>query len=547
MNSLILFLIISVFFFLGQRYYSRILERLFDVDSSRETPARRKFDNREYIPAKHWLVLFGHHFSSIAGAGPILGPVIAGMIWGWGPALIWIVFGSILMGGVHDFSSLMVSIRHEGRSIADVAQSSLGRRARLILSGFIWLTLVLVIAVFAASAAKTLSTTPQVIVPTFGILPVATLIGLMMYRWKIPMVHSTFVGVVLLFLLIIIGYHAPVTLSFNSWLWILLIYAFVASILPVNILLQPRDYLSAFVLFFGLAFGIAGLLITRPEMHAPFYVSWSSEKGWLWPMMFITVSCGAISGFHSLVASGTTSKQLPSEADGRKVGYGGMITEGVLASIALIAVCAGLYWKGGPEGLVYPELMKGGNWIGTFGKGYGELTRPIFGVLATLIGITMLKTFIITTLDTATRIARYIGDELFGESLKLGFMHNIYINTAIVIGFALWLSLGAWQSIWPVFGAANQLLAALALIVVTTWLLSKEKTVRYTLWPSVFMLLTAIGALLWQGFTYFPQGKNLLGVMACILICLALFMVVEALKMARHHGKGEAKTDETAS
>jgi len=536
MNSLMLAFIAVLLFYVGYRFYGRLIERLFDIDPDNETPAYSRADGRDYVPARNWLILFGHHFSSIAGAGPILGPVIAGMIWGWGPAVLWIVAGSILLGGVHDFSALMASVRHEGRSMGDVAESAIGYRAKLIFSCFVWLTLVLVIAVFASAAAKTLSITPQVVIPTFGLIGVAVLVGLMIYRWGMSTPLATAVGIACLFGLIVLGYHVPVNGSFKLWLYILIAYAFIASIIPVNILLQPRDYLAAFVLFFGLLFGYIGLVITHPTIHAPAFIGFSGEKGWLWPMMFVIIACGAISGFHSLVAGGTTSKQLPNERYAKRIGYGGMITEGVLAVLALIAVCAGLYWKGGPSGLVYPELMDKKGWISTFGRGYGELTGPMFGTLGALIGIMMLKTFIMTTLDTATRIARYVGEELFAEGLKLKFMRNPYINTTIIIAFVIWLSLGAWQAIWPIFGAANQLVAALALLIVSAWLLAGGKAIRYTIWPAFFMLATTVGALVWQIAHFIPQRKILLGAVGCVLLVLAAFMAVEAVRSLGKRG-----------
>ncbi len=531
MNSLFLAVIAIFVFGLGYRIYGRILERLFGVNPENKTPAHYKYDGVDYVPARNWLVLFGHHFSSIAGAGPILGPVIACAVWGWGPAILWIVFGSIFIGGVHDFSSLMISIRNDGRSIGDTTESVMGIRAKIIFSLFVWLSLILVIAVFAASAAKTLETTPQIVIPTFGIIPTAILVGLMLYRWRMNTVVSTIIGVFLFFGLILLGWYIPIKWTYYGWLFSLLIaYAYTASILPVNIILQPRDYLSFFVLFFGLIVGYLGVIITHPTIHTPNFVSYKGSEGYLFPMMFVTIACGAISGFHSLVASGTTSKQLDNERDAKRIGYGAMLTEGVLSTLAVISVCAGLYWYGGPDGFVYPELIKGGKWIVAFGKGYGEITKPILGVFGMFIGITMLKTFIVTTLDTATRITRYIGNELFGEKLGIGFMKNMYINSAIVIGLATYLAMGPWQNIWPVFGASNQLVAALALLVVTTWLLSRKKVGLYTLIPAIFMLLVTITALVLQAIKFFNTQKIMLGVISVILIFLAVFMVEEAVR-----------------
>ena len=534
MNSLIVVVIAAVIFGMGYIFYAKRIAKLWDIKSENETPAKKYYDGVDYIPAKHWLILFGHHFSSIAGAGPILGPVIAGMVWGWFPTVLWLVFGSVLLGGVHDFSALMASIRTGGKSIADVCETTMSKRAKMIFASFIWLTLVLVIAVFASAAAKTLSSTPQVVIPTFGLIFVAVFVGFLIYKIKVNLPLATVIGIGLLFGLIFFGYRFPVSIgshAFEIWVFILLGYSYIASIMPVNILLQPRDYLAAFVLFIGLLSGYIGLFITHPVIHTPVFISFNSVKGNLWPMLFVIVACGAISGFHSLISGGTTSKQLADEKDAKRIGYGAMITESVLAVLALLSVTAGLYWKGDHTGLVYPELMKGGNWIKTFGKGYGEIVKPLFGVFGLLIGITMLKTFILTTLDSATRIARYIGEELFGEGLKLRFIANKYVSTAIIIGFALYLSLGAWQSIWPIFGASNQLVAALALFVATTLLIAKGKNSLYTLIPAIFMLITTVTAIIIEIRLFLPKGKILLSVIGFVLLILTIVLLYDVIKV----------------
>lgn len=534
MSSLVLGFGAILIFALGYRFYGGVLARLFDMNPANKTPAHTRYDGVDYVPARNWLVLFGHHFSSIAGAGPILGPVIAAAVWGWGPAVVWILLGSIFFGGVHDFASLMVSLRSDGKSIAETTEGVLGTRVRVIFALFVWLCLILVIAVFAASAAKTLQTTPEIVVPTFGIVILAIFVGLLLYRWRVNAILVTAIGMVLFFLLIVAGLRFPIKWSYHGWLLtLLLFYAATASVLPVNIILQPRDYLSFFVLLFGMVTGYLGLILTHPAIHTPVFVSFSGSEGYLLPMMCVIVACGAISGFHSLVASGTTSKQLNREDDAKKIGYGAMLTEGVLAVLAVVCVTAGLRWLGGPAGLVYPELVRGGNWIVAFGKGYGVITRPILGSLGMFIGITMLKTFIVTTLDTATRITRYIGTELFGERLGIKPMRNMFFNTAVVIGLATYLAFGAWQSIWPVFGAANQLVAALALFVLTAWLFSRGKRVLYTLIPGGFMLLVTSGALLFLTIKFFTAHKVTLGVIALLLLFLAGFMVEETVRRLR--------------
>lgn len=526
MSAILLATIGIILFALCYHYYGRILEKLFDCDPRNPTPAHYKYDGVDYVPAKHWLVLFGHHFSSIAGAGPILGPAIACALWGWGPAILWIIFGAIFIGGVHDFANLMVSLRNDGHSIGDTTEKILGTTAKLVFSLFLWLALILVIAVFSASSAKTLETTPEIVIPTFGIIPTAILIGLMLYRWQINTLVSTILGVSILFLLIILGWYFPIHWSYKGWLFSLLIaYAYSASLMPVNIILQPRDYLSVFVLFFGLVIGYLGMLITHPVLRTPPFVSFQSEQGALFPMMFVTIACGAISGFHALVASGTTAKQLANEKDAKRIGYGAMLTEGVLAILAVVAVCGGLYWWGGPSGMIYPELIKEGKWIVAFGKGYAEITKPILGALGMFIGITMLKTFIVTTLDTATRIARYIGEELFPRYLPLKFMKNMFLNTAVVIGLATYLALGPWQKLWQVFGASNQLVAGVALLVISVWLLSKGKSNFYTLLPAIFMLVVTIAALSLQLMKFLSTHDTTLVVITLLLIVLALYIV----------------------
>lgn len=540
MNALIIVCISGILFYVGFGFYARRLERLWQIDSKRPTPAFTKYDGIDYVPARHWTVLFGHHFASIAGAGPIIGPVIAAMVWGWLPALIWIVLGCIFLGGVHDFSTLMISLRHEGRSIADVTQKVLNFRSKMVFSAFIFLSLLLVMAVFAAVTAKTLINEPKLVIPTFGLILVAILVGLMMYKWKWNQAIATILGIILLVGLLILGNCIPITLRVANpltlWILILLLYAFIASVLPVNVLLQPRDYLSTFILFFGLFFGYLGLIITHPQMHTPAFVGWTGEQGHLWPMLCVIVACGAISGFHSLIAGGTTSKQLANEQEARRIGYGGMVLEGVLAVLALLCVTAGLYWTGktGEARLVYPQLMQSGDWIGTFSAGFGQITKPILGTLGTLTAAIMLNAFVMTTLDSATRINRYIAEEFLGEGLKLRIFRNRYLSTTIIIALALWFALGNWKAIWPIFGISNQLVAALVLMVISAYLISIKKPAKYTLYPAIFMLTTTFVALVWQGIRFFKQQNILLFIVTTLLFILAVFMIREVVVWKRN-------------
>ncbi len=540
MNSLFIAVIIMVCFYSGYRLYGRFMEKLWSVDPSRKTPAEEYRDGIDYVPAKNWTMVFGHHFASIAGASPIIGPVLAVVAWGWAPAVIWIVLGSIFMGGVHDFSALMVSLRQKGKSIANVTETIMGCRAKIIFASFLWLSLLLIIAVFAVITAKTLINEPRIVLPTFGLIVIAMIVGQMVYRWKVNQIIATITGLALLIVLLIIGQKAPVTLNVSNplmaWILILLAYAYIASIIPVQVLLQPRDYLATFIMFFGLFFGYLGLIISHPKMNAPAFIQWNNSAGGaLWPMLMVTIACGAISGFHSLIASGTTSKQLPNERDARPVGYGAMIFEGILACLALFAVSAGLYWTRvpGSEGLVYPELMGVDNpdLISIYAKGFGQIVKPIFGSnMGVMIAIITLNAFVMTTLDSATRINRYMTEELFGESFKIKILKNRYVSTAVVIVFVLVLALGNWKSIWPVFGAANQLVAALTLMVITAYLLAMKKPTKYTLYPGIFILVTTLSALVYKVLEYLPQKKYLLSLIAIVLFLLGVFMAIEAIR-----------------
>jgi len=539
MNSLLIAIFGLTFFGLGYVFYAAFIEKhVWQLDPRKKTPAVLKDDGLDYVPAKHWTVLFGHHFASIAGAGPIIGPVIACVLFGWGPALLWIIIGSIFIGGVHDFSALMLSLRHGGSTVGRVAESILSRRSRLVFSGFLWLALILVVAVFAAVTAKTMVAEPRVVIPTLGMVLTAILLGTMLYRWQIKQIIATAISLALMAIFIYLGLVFPIALNLpqavNLWILILLAYAFIASTIPVNILLQPRDYLSSFILFFGLVLGYLGIFVTLPKMNAPMFISYQSAQGPLWPMMFVIIACGAISGFHSLISSGTTSKQLPIKPAAKRITFGGMILEGVLSLLAIIAVCAGLYWVGGPQGLVYPELMKESGWIVTFGKGFGQLVAPIIGsTVGALIAMFTLNSFVLTTLDSATRIARYITEETLGDALGLKLFKNKYVSTALIVLLAFWLAMGSWTAIWPVFGASNQLIAAMVLLLASVYLFQKRRPSIYTFIPAVFMTVTTIAALAYEMFHFFKSNNYLLFTIAVILLVLAADMLVEAYKVIK--------------
>jgi carbon starvation protein len=417
--------------------------------------------------------------------------------------------------------ALFLSVRRDGKSIADISEEIISKRARLIFSWFVLLSLVVVVAVFVYFCSQTLITETKIALPSVGLIPVAVFIGILIYRTRIGLPASTVIGLAMLVALIFLGQAFPVVLpkGYEALIWtsFLLVYCFLASVMPVNILLQPRDYLSSYLLFFGVGMGFLGILTSRPLFSTPAFVLWSDPKeGAVWPMLFVTIACGAISGFHSLVSAGTTSKQISSERDIKPIGYGAMAVEALVAVIAIAAVAAG--FKGQAE--LNASISLGGP-VNAFGAGFGRITRFVLGGYGAFIAILLLNSFILTTLDTATRIARYILQELFNTLDR-------YLATALIVLAGGWIAMtGNWQKIWPIFGAANQLTAALTLIVLSSWLLSQRKRVNFTLIPAVFMLVTTIGALGWQ-FGKFLGDKNyfLMGI-DVVLASLALSMLIE--------------------
>ena len=520
MSALLIFVLAIACFAAGYRFYASRVARLFPIDVKRPTPAVKNYDGVDYVPAKNWLVLFGHHFSSIAGAGPIIGPVIGCIYWGWLPALIWIVVGTVVIGGVHDFVTLMISVREDGRSIPEVAANAVSKRARWIFSIFVWLALILVVAVFAHLCAKTFVTEPQVILPSVGLIPAALLVGYLIYQRGARMGWATLLGLAILGACLAAAPHVAVPAAWSDarvWTVILLAYAFVASVLPVNILLQPRDYLCSFLLIIGGAAGVVGLVVTRPTVTQPAFLSASTQQGFLWPMMCVTIACGAISGFHAVVASGTTSKQMANERHGRRIGYGGMVAEGIVALIAVLAVVSGI--SRSQTGLCL--LLKDAGPICVYAEGFAGLTRAFMGPYGKFLAVVILNAFILTTLDTATRVCRYITEELMG-------LKNRYAASAVTVVAAGALALtGAWNKLWPAFGASNQLVAALALFVAACWFLSRGKDVRYTLWPAIFMFATTVAALVLQMRVYLREGNIILVFVTVTLLVLAFIMVDE--------------------
>jgi len=507
-------------------------------DDSKITPAYTINDSVDYVPSPT-PVLFGHHFSSIAGAGPIVGPIFAYALFGWGAALLWILLGTAFIGITHDYFSLMTSVRNKGLSITEVSEKAISPTAKWMFSIFVWLSLVLIIAVFAVITAKTLESKPEIAVPTLGLILLALLFGLVVYRLKWKLIPSTIIAWIILFFLVDLGYRYPVSASYNTWFWVFLIYAFIASSIPVWLLLQPRDFLSMTILFVGLFLGYLGMFVLHPHINGPIHTSFMVKGTPLAPMLFVIIACGAISGFHSLVASGTTSKQLKKEKAGKIIGVGGMISEGVLALLVLMLVSSALFWSKAPSGLskfVFQDLMKNGP-IVTFGNAFGRAVSSLgipldFGIA---FGILMLNAFVLTTLDTSVRLSRFVFQEALVKNSK--FFTNRWVASFIGVFFAYILaSTKSWKIIWPIFGSANQLIAALSLFTVTAYFVGFKKPKLYSYIPALFMWLVTESALFYLLFFKYIKGlgKNLgdtiLSSVAIILFLLGLIVGKEAIK-----------------
>jgi len=544
MNTLIIAFILILWLVVGYKIYGTFIEKkVIKADKRRITPAKELYDGIDYSPAKKSL-LFGHHFSSIAGAGPILGPLLAVLYFGWLGAILWIAIGSVFLGAVHDYTSLMTSVRNKGTSLADISEKTLGIRTKIIFSIFLWLALVMVIAVFAVVASRTLVSQPEIVIPTFGLIFIAMIFGWLIYRKGINILIGTISALVVLFLLIYLGQLMPIILpakilgmsNHNLWFFILIIYSLIASSLPVWFLLQPRDYISTWILFLGLGLGYLGLIVAHPSINAPAFVSFSSKGGPLWPMLFVIIACGAISGFHSLVAGGTTAKQLPDESSGKIIVFGGMLTESALAGLVIFIASSALIWdpSGAKSQFGFQYLMISvGDPIQAFATGYGRFISSLPGLslsMGLFFGMVMLNAFVLTTLDTGTRLGRFIFTEFFGEKVQL--FKNRWIASSFIVVFAAILgATEGYKAIWPVFGASNQLVAGLALIIVSSYLVGIKKPKAYTIYPAYFMLITTLAALGYQVYTFFKAKSYFLGSVSLLLIFLAAIIVYDARKI----------------
>lgn len=525
-------------FALGYRFYSRWLaRRVFDLRDDEPVPAHRFADGRDFVPT-HRHVLFGHHFSSVAGAAPIIGPAIA-VVWGWVPAVLWVVFGAVFLGAAHDFGTLVLSLRHEGKSVGQVTAAVLGPRTRTLFLLVIFFLVFLVIAVFAKSIARLFIAFPGTVLPINAEILVAVGIGWLCYRRGVRLLWPSLGALATLYALVYAGVRFPLSLepvfgAHQQTVWVagLLVYSFVASVLPVWLLLQPRDYINSHQLFVGLTALIAGVFVAQPVISAPAFHVPPGDAPTLIPFLFVTIACGAISGFHGLVASGTTSKQVACASDARMIGYGGMLGEGTLALIATLAVSAGLAdWAGHYHS--FEAAAKGG--LSAFVQGAGTFLTALGlprGPAETVVAVLVIS-FAATSLDTGVRIQRYILHEL-GEAYGLRALANPYVASAIAVAlpFVLYLA-GKEDAIWPLFGSSNQLLAGLSLVVVTVWLYKSGRAWQYLGIPMVIVLVVSSSAMVVNLAMYLRKESYLLAVLGSIILALEVWVVIEGIGAVR--------------
>lgn len=576
MNSLVLLLICVAVLVIGYIFYGGWLCKQWGVGEGKtETPAHTMEDGVDYVPAKA-PILMGHHFSSIAGAGPITGPIGAAMF-GWLPVTLWILIGGIFFGGVHDFGALFASVRNKGMSIGEIISANMSKRAKRLFIIFSYLTLILVVAAFASIVASTFgavydesgavdmakSATPaSVAMISLLFIVIAIVFGFCVYRRNVPMGIASVVGVLAIAGIMAIGmnFH-PIYLSTKTWMWIVGLYIAIASVTPVWILLQPRDYLSSFLLYAMLGVAFFGVVAAHPTFDASFpaFGGFAVDNGngvqYLFPVLFTTVACGAISGFHSLVSSGTTSKQLDKEKDARPIAYGGMLLECVLAVLTLCAIGYAYKWNAAnPD-----NALVGATAI--FGGGIAHMIDGIipgsYQVLNSLLVLTY-SAFCLTSLDTATRLARFMFQEFWLEpgqttkDVKEGWkkvMVNPYFATILTVVLGILLGMTGYAKIWGLFGAANQLLAGIGLLAVATWLGNAGKNNKMFLFPMGFMVIVTIcslvltvknqiGIIAAGGADWGPYAQTILGI---LLIGLALVLVIEGVQTLSKQKAGKAK------
>ena len=564
MSALLILLGVGILLALAYRWYGRWLTtRVFPLDDSEPTPAHTLRDGRDFVPAPP-LVVFGHHFASIAGLGPLLGPAIA-VIWGWVPALLWIVLGCIFVGAVHDLGCMYSSVRNRARSIADLAYDVAGARARALFLLFGVFALALAMGVFVINIANLFAPgaggaegghVPEAVLPSVALVAIALVVGVLFYRYRVSLAKLTLPALLASLLCVWLGVQYPITRLFGLeltaplWTYLLLGYALAATLLPVWVLLQPRDYLNSFQLFLGMGLLLMGAVVGGFTLSAPAYNPAPAGAPPMFPLLFITIACGAVSGFHSLVASGTTVRQLDRQSHALPIGYGGMLTEGLLATLALLAVAAGL---GAEWQSRYPDWLTAGKGaLANFVHGAGVMVSAVGAplALAKVFVATVAVGFALTTLDTGARLIRYNLQEL-GRAWRITPLVNPTLSTLLAVGLIGFFALlkapdpvtGELKSVgallWQLFGASNQLLAALSLLVVSLYLRSLGRPTLYTLLPMCLMLVATLTALVigMQGFA--AKGNTLLLGVSAVIFALAVWLVGEAV-VAWRRGAGAA-------
>ncbi|MFP4300493.1 MAG: carbon starvation protein A [Spirochaetaceae bacterium] len=539
---------VALYFTYGRRLETNVVKASNDL----QTPAHRLFDGVDYVPAKT-PVLFGHHFASVAGAAPIVGPVLA-MAWGWLPALAWVWFGNIFIGAVHDYLAIMASVRYDGKSIQFVASDLITQRTGKLFYYLVFFLLVLVVAAFSAVIGGMFMANPSIPAATAYLLVAALILGVLLYRTKLPFVLSTLIGIAMLIGVIYLAGLFPIELSRGAWFLLMFFYIIIAAAIPVNVLLQPRDYLNAWLLYFGLLVGGLAALFAFSGFTAPAFTSFSAvvvggKPSPFWPVIPLIIACGSLSGFHSLVGSGTTSKQLENEKAGLTIGYGGMLVEGFLSTVVVIAVAgygmavmndAGQSITAAEWGSEYTAAMNA-----TFSGAamFSETWAVMVGdTWMRFIPVSFLKiiagmwvsSFAMTTLDTTNRLARYCLAEMFlpikeRASALYSFFTNRWIASLIPAALGIWLGWsGTFTMLWPSFGSANQLVAAIALLTGTAWVTKRLKakaTVAYI--PAVLLWITVTAAMIWYAAVPLPatiQSNPPTGITVMVIVVLMLII-----------------------
>jgi len=550
MSPVVMAITVLCFYMLFYRFYAKgfLAKKIFELDDSAPTPAHTMRDDVDYIPTNKY-VLFGHHFASIAGLAPMLGPAIA-VIWGWVPALCWVVFGTLLVGAVHDFSALVLSIRHKGQSVGTIAHDVISPRTRLLFLLVIFFLVALAMGVFvlvisglfAAPDAANIPATahPEAVFPTYSLMLIAMVIGFLVYKKNMPLWPMIGVGFVLMLITTRIGLDMPVTgFSAGDWTWSLLIYAFIASVLPVWLLLQPRDFLNSLLLYLALFSMLAGFFILSPDWVAPAINPNPVGAPPMLPFLFIVIACGAVSGFHGLVASGTTSKQLSRESDAPFVGYVGMVGESLLALLAVLATTAGAFATRADWESFYGSWEKAAGLhqkLGVFIQGNANFIHQLgipLDYAAAFISVVVVG-FAMTSVDTGARLLRFNLEEI-GETIGLKILGNRYIATALAvaaIGFFAFFKMDgkpAGLFLWTLFGTTNQILAGLTLLTVTIYLYRKKKPILYTLLPMLLVLGATISGMVMGIIKAIGNGQWTVAAVGAIIFTLAGWVLIEAL------------------